>query len=52
LCGRPLEEVKPGGLGLHFIRESMDTVEFRRKIGKNQLRMLKFLHVTEPRKNS
>jgi anti-sigma regulatory factor (Ser/Thr protein kinase) len=51
LCGRPLEEVRPGGLGLHFIRESMDTVEFRRKPGKNQLRMLKFLPVTEPRKD-
>jgi anti-sigma regulatory factor (Ser/Thr protein kinase) len=52
LCGRALEDVQPGGLGLHFIRESMDTVEFRRKIGKNQLRMVKFLHVTEPRKGS
>jgi serine/threonine-protein kinase RsbW len=52
LCGRSLEEVKPGGLGLHFIRESMDEVEFRRKIGKNQLRMLKFLQVTGPRKDS
>jgi serine/threonine-protein kinase RsbW len=52
LCGRPLEDVKPGGLGLHLIRESMDTVEFRRKIGKNQLRMVKFLHAAEPRKDS
>jgi anti-sigma regulatory factor (Ser/Thr protein kinase) len=43
LCGRPLEEVRPGGLGLHFIRESMDTVEFRRIQGRNQLRLVKFV---------
>src|SRR2546430_13325627 len=24
--GRPLEEIRPGGLGLHFIRQAMDTV--------------------------
>jgi serine/threonine-protein kinase RsbW len=52
LCGRPLDEVRPGGLGLHLIRQSMDTVEFRRKPGKNQLRMLKFLPGTEPRKDT
>lgn len=51
LCGRALEDVRPGGLGLHFIRESMDTVEFRRRIGRNQLRLVKFLqHVPEPHK--
>ena len=43
LCGRSLEEVKPGGLGLHFIRQSMDRVEFRRRLGKNQLRLVKLL---------
>jgi serine/threonine-protein kinase RsbW len=52
LCGRALDDVKPGGLGLHFIHESMDKVEFRRKIGRNQVRLLKFLHVPEPRKGS
>lgn len=52
LCGRALEDVKPGGLGLHFINESMDKVEFRRKIGRNQVRLVKFLHVSEPRKGS
>jgi serine/threonine-protein kinase RsbW len=41
--GRPLDEVRPGGLGLHFIRESMDKVEFSRENGKNQLRLVKFL---------
>jgi serine/threonine-protein kinase RsbW len=45
LCGRALEDVRPGGLGLHFIRECMDTVEFSRRWGRNQLRLVKFLAV-------
>lgn len=52
LCGRALEDVKPGGLGLHFIRESVDGLEFRRRNGKNQLRLVKFLHLPEPRTGS
>jgi serine/threonine-protein kinase RsbW len=43
LCGRPLDEVRPGGLGLHFIRQNMDRVIFRRSKGKNQLRLVKIL---------
>jgi serine/threonine-protein kinase RsbW len=43
LKGRPLEDIRPGGLGLHFMRQSMDEVEFSRKHGKNQLRMVKYL---------
>jgi serine/threonine-protein kinase RsbW len=50
LCGRALEDVRPGGLGLHFIRESMNTVEFSRRKGRNQLRLVKILHV--PQKGS
>jgi len=46
LKGRPLNEIRPGGLGLHFIRQSMDVVEFSRKNGKNQLRMVKYLAPT------
>ena len=41
--GRRLDEIKPGGLGLHFIRQSMDAVEFKRVNGKNQLRLVKYL---------
>ena len=52
MCGRALEDVRPGGLGLHFIRECMDTVEFSRSNGKNQLRLLKFLHVHKSEKGS
>lgn len=43
LRGRPLDEIKPGGLGLHFIRQSMDIVEFRRTRGANILRLVKYL---------
>src|SRR5579871_4247643 len=43
LRGRKLEEIKPGGLGLHFIRQSMDIVEFKRDRGANVLRLVKFL---------
>ena len=46
--GRPLDEVRPGGLGLHFMRESMDEVEFSRKKGKNQLRLVKYLAPAAP----
>lgn len=52
LCGRALEDVRPGGLGLHFIRESVDEVEFCRRNGRNQLRLVKFLRTPEPGKGS
>jgi anti-sigma regulatory factor (Ser/Thr protein kinase) len=52
LCGRALEDVKPGGLGLHFIRESMDAVEFRHANGRNHLRLVKFLSVPGPHRGS
>ena len=52
MCGRALEDVRPGGLGLHFIRESMDTVEFSHSNGRNQLRLVKILHVQRPQKGS
>lgn len=48
LQGRDLDDVKPGGLGLHFMRECMDAVEFRRSKGKNQLRLVKYLLIVTP----
>jgi anti-sigma regulatory factor (Ser/Thr protein kinase) len=41
--GRELDELRPGGLGLHFIRETMDLVAFRQIRGRNYLRLVKFL---------
>jgi serine/threonine-protein kinase RsbW len=41
--GRSLEEIRPGGLGLHFIQQAMDTVEFTRKGPTNRLRLVKYL---------
>lgn len=39
---RPLDQVRPGGLGLHFIKQSMDIVEYKRVGSANQLRLVKF----------
>jgi serine/threonine-protein kinase RsbW len=52
LKGRALEDIRPGGLGLHFIRQSMDEVEFSRKLGKNQLRMVKYLAIPKTESGS
>ncbi|MGC0774304.1 MAG: ATP-binding protein [Candidatus Acidiferrum sp.] len=43
MCLRALEEVRPGGLGLHFIRQSMDIVEYKRANGTNRLRLVKYV---------
>ena len=43
LHGRSLDEIRPGGLGLHLIREAMDTVEYTRKGAMNRLRLVKYL---------
>jgi serine/threonine-protein kinase RsbW len=50
LCLRALEEVRPGGLGLHFIQQSMDIVEYNRVNGTNRLRMVKY--VRTPRQDT
>ena len=42
LEARPLDEVRPGGLGLHIIRASMDSVEYKRAGHLNRLRLVKF----------
>lgn len=46
LHGRPLDEIQPGGLGLHLIRQAMDTVEYTRKGPINRLRLVKYLSPT------
>lgn len=44
MCMRALEEVRPGGLGLHFIQQSMDIVEYTRAKRTNRLRLVKYVH--------
>jgi anti-sigma regulatory factor (Ser/Thr protein kinase) len=52
LCMRALEEVKPGGLGLHFIQQSMDVVEYKRANGTNRLRLVKYVRAPKQEVNS
>lgn len=52
MCMRALEEVKPGGLGLHFIQQSMDVVEYTRAKGTNRLRLVKYIHAPKQGQNS
>jgi anti-sigma regulatory factor (Ser/Thr protein kinase) len=52
LTARSLDEVKPGGLGLHFIRDSMDIMEHRQIRGVNRLRLVKYLSGNEPDQES
>ena len=47
--GRDLEDVKPGGLGLHFIHSVMDHVEYRKnRWGGTTLVMRKRIEVAAP----
>ena len=46
LHGRPLDEIRAGGLGLHLIRQAMDTVQYTRKGLINRLRLVKYLSPT------
>jgi anti-sigma regulatory factor (Ser/Thr protein kinase) len=39
---RSLDEVRPGGLGLHLIRQSMDEISYERVRGANQFRLIKY----------
>lgn len=48
LVGRALDDIRPGGLGLHFIREIMDSVTFRHVEGRNYLRLIKSLTPAKP----
>jgi anti-sigma regulatory factor (Ser/Thr protein kinase) len=49
LRGRRLDEIKPGGLGLHFIKQSMDTVEYHRIGNINEFRLVKYLQPSQAR---
>lgn len=41
MCGRPLDDVRPGGLGLHMIREIMSETEYKPLEGRNELHLFK-----------
>jgi anti-anti-sigma factor len=42
LPARQLQEIRPGGLGLHFIRQAMNAVEYIRVGRTNRLRLVKY----------
>jgi anti-sigma regulatory factor (Ser/Thr protein kinase) len=43
LKGRELDDVRPGGLGLHLINSIMDEVQYQPLPGRNRLRLVKTL---------
>ena len=51
-CGRPLDEIRPGGLGMHFIQNGADVVQYSRRLQKNRLRLVKFLPAPESQSTS
>lgn len=41
---RDLEDIRPGGLGIHLIQSTMDVVDYQRSSeGVNQLKLVKYL---------
>ena len=46
--GRPLEEVRPGGLGTHIIAQIMDRVSYEPLPGGNQWKLVKHLPSKPP----
>jgi len=44
LKGRDLEDVRPGGLGMHLINQIMDQVCYQALPDRNQLRLIKVLN--------
>jgi serine/threonine-protein kinase RsbW len=43
LCGRSLDDVRPGGLGVHFIEDAVDVMQYTSYAQRNQLRLVKYL---------
>lgn len=41
--GRDLSDIRPGGLGMHFIKKAFDEVKFKRIRGVNKLTLLRRL---------
>lgn len=51
-CGRPLDDVRPGGLGMHFIQNGVDVVQYSRRLHRNRLRLVKYLPALKPESTS
>jgi len=51
-CGRSLDDVRPGGLGMHFIESGVDVVQYSRRGGKNRIRMVKYLPTQDTKRTS
>ena len=47
LCGRPLDDVRPGGLGMHFIQQGVDVWQYTSQAHRNRLRLVKYFPATE-----
>jgi anti-sigma regulatory factor (Ser/Thr protein kinase) len=47
LCGRSLDDVRPGGLGLHFIQDGVDVMQYTSQARRNRLRLVKYLPAAE-----
>ena len=47
LCGRPLDEIRPGGLGIHIIQEGVDVMQYATNVHRNRLRLVKYLSAAE-----
>ena len=48
LCGRPLDDVRPGGLGMHFIQDAVDVMQYTSRPFRNRLRLVKYLPPAVP----
>jgi serine/threonine-protein kinase RsbW len=51
LCGRPLDEIRPGGLGIHIIQEGVDVMQYATNVHRNRLRLVKYLPAAESIEN-
>jgi serine/threonine-protein kinase RsbW len=47
LCGRSFDDVRPGGLGIHFIQDAVDVMQYTSRLHKNRLRLVKYLRTAE-----
>lgn len=43
MCSRPLDEIRPGGLGIHLIQEGVDVMQYKTQGHRNRLRLVKYL---------